>query len=248
MQNPAIDTHALRLYYLQQLGVTVYAERDAVTAAALSVAEEPVLPAVAVEPKATPASAPVVSSRRALLDDPDTAPARPMEKPQIKTRTVAANTAVSAQDESLALAPFQLLFFMPDPRLAVALQIPALAKPVLPEAETRLLQNILRWLCINNTATTALLNFRWPLPGLPAGDAESAGRNLLVFMQQAAAANPWQRLLLLGQGPAHCLDAALAGVALPYQHWATHSLAEMLAVPELKREVWHHLLSLQKQL
>ena len=249
MQNPAIDANALRLYCLQQLGVTVYADRDTGTAADMAVAEEPDLLAVEMVPAALPISPAVASARKSLLDVADMAPAHPGSKPAIKTHTVAASTAAPAQDESQALAPFQLLFFMPDPKLAVALQIPALAKPVLQETETRLLHNILRWLGINPASTeTALLNFRWPLPGLPAGDAQSAGRNLQVFLQQAAAQSPWQRLLLLGQGPALCLDATMAGAALPYQCWASHSLAEMLAVPELKREVWRQLLSLQQQL
>jgi hypothetical protein len=249
MQNPAIDTALLRLYYLQQLGVTVYVGRDTGTAADMAVAQESASFGVETETETVAAAPAVISARKSLLDAEDTASAQPSVKTAGKSRTAAATTAVPVQDESLVLAPFQLLFFMPDPRLAVALQIPALAKPVLPEAEGRLLQNILRWLGVNNAnAEAALLNFRWPLPGLPAGDAQSAGRNLLVFLQQAAAANPWQRLLLLGQGPALCLDAATGGAALPYQCWATHSLAEMLAVPELKREVWRHLLSLHKQL
>ncbi len=274
MQNQGIDPAALRLYYLQQLGVHVYVGREAIVTADAAFTNDAAFAAGAVvttdesphgnpheSPLAEAAQRPITPSvttapevavvatvaRKSLLNEVEDVAASAPASVAAKPAALASASAGGAMEESAAMAPFQLLFFMPEPRLAVALQIPALSKPVLQDAEARLLQNLLRWLGIKNSdSQTALLHFRWPLPSMPAGDAKAAGRNLQVFLEQAAATQPWQHLLLLGQGPAHCLDTA-AG-ELPFQCWATHSLAEMLAVPELKREVWRHLLSLHDQL
>ncbi len=260
MPNQTIDTAALRLYYLQQLGVSLYVPRElagneskeAATSAEPAVSDRqdfnamPAAPGPAVK---TVAAGP----KRLLLNDTEISATPPVSKADTKPAAVALTaivaTTASAHDETNAIAPFQLLFCMPEPRLALALQIPALAKPALQEAETRLLQNMLRWLGIRQEGVLAgMLHFKWPLPGMPVADAQTAGRNLQVFLQQAAAAQPLQHLLLLGQGPAQCLEAVTPGASLPYQCWATHSLAEMLAVPELKREVWRQLLPLHGRL
>ena len=253
MQNQGIDPAALRLYYLQQLGVNVYVSRDAAAMVETPTVEAVDMPVPQDLSAASTADMGTAVTRKSLLDEMEAQPAYSVSQASTKPASPAlsktATQASASSGESAAIVPFQLLFYMPEPRLAVALEIPAMSKPVMQEAQARLLQNLLRWLGIKSTGMeAALLHFRWPLPGMPAGDAKSAGRNLQVFLEQAAATQPWQRLLLLGQGPASCLGAASADAVLPFQTWATHSLAEMLAVPALKREVWRHLLSLHDQL
>lgn len=248
MQDQQIDNALLRQYYLQQLGVTVYVPRSASAEddAPLTVADAVALPEA--QPEITRQSNPDSASenRRHLSREFDE------EKVTVKTveRAAVTNTASLAQSQELPMpaTSFQLLFCRAEPNLALALQIPALARPVMQEAEAKLLQNILRWLGASLPQDTSYLNFRWPLPGLPAGDALLAGRSLAVFLQQAAAPHALQRLLLLGQGPAQCLELAGQERGLAFSYWASHSLSEMLAMPALKRDVWRQLQPLRAAL
>ncbi len=132
---------------------------------------------------------------------------------------------------------------MLDAELAVALQMPALVQNGLREQEQRLLQNLLRWLGYPLPAQQSWLQYRWPLPG--ASGREMATRTLTLFLQQAASTHVFRHLLVLGPAPAACLqDAAIT----EWQSWPTHGLTEMLALPQLKRDVWLQLQPLQRLL
>ena len=142
-------------------------------------------------------------------------------------------------------SPFQLLFAVVDERVALVVQIPAMGRTQLGEADTRLLGNLLRWLGLSLPAQS-WLQFRWPLPGMSGGTVTLAAKTLSVFLQQATGGRQVEHLLLLGQGMEQCVDALCS--AMSFRVWSTHGLAEMLAVPMLKREVWQRLLPLQELL
>ena len=264
----------MRLYYLQQLGITAYAPRVALAGAleveAIAVASEPdaesaglvdtaadASATAAVTPVAVRESAPVspVSASRPRLEL-DSESDKPRAAPKVAPPPAAVKAVVTAErntattDDGTAdtAAPFQLLFAVASPELALVLQIPALAAPTLREAEARLLQNLLRWLGQKSPDPSSFLPWRWPLPGLPAKAPAAAGRSLHVFLQQAAMEKPFSRLLMLGAMPAQCLQLHYQQQAAEWQCWTTHSLAELLALPELKRDTWRQLQSLHAQL
>lgn len=257
MQNQEINPALVRLYYLQQLGITAYAPRVAL-AGALAVEDE-VACIAAVEESAAPAvresapvvaamsaPAPVVARPRVTLDvDLQVEASKPVVKPAPAAERAAAKDTDPAVD---AVAPFQLLFTVASPELALVLQIPALASPALRDAEARLLQNLLRWLGHKMPEHNQFLAWRWPLPGSSAAGAVAAGRSLHVFLQQAAAERPFSRVLMLGAMPAQCLQQHYQHNASEWQCWTSHSLAELLALPELKRDTWLQLQSLHAQL
>ncbi|MES2605022.1 MAG: hypothetical protein V4603_08795 [Pseudomonadota bacterium] len=265
MQSQEINPELIRLYYLQQMGIAAYAPRVEL-AGALAVdaepwigsAAEPVVdPGVSTEPAAvreppveTPPPAQVSAPRPRLVVDDAPAETKPAARAPAKPAapsTATSDSAAGVQDAvTEAVAPFQLLFAVASSDLALVLQIPALATPALRDAEARLLQNLLRWL--GHKLPDSFLSYRWPLPGLPSATAEVAGRSLDVFLQQAAGDRPFTRLLLLGATPSQCLQQHYQHANANWQCWTSHSLAELLALPELKRDTWLQLQSLHAQL
>ncbi|HTQ99913.1 MAG TPA: hypothetical protein VMH83_07980 [Candidatus Acidoferrum sp.] len=243
MTIPAIDPAALRLYYLQQLGVAVYVPRlaaDAELPAAQQVEVES--PVAMTETPAETASVQATSAPRVSLRSSLEEPAQSPAKAAAVTKPVISDVDAAAVQ---TMAPFQLLFAVIDARVAVALQVPVLGKPALTETESKLLHNLLRWLGVP-PVSEPWLQYRWPLPGMPAGSVAAAGKGLTIFLQQALSNRPAQHLLVLGSGPVQCLQQGDG--ALTVQGWLTHGLSEMLAVPTLKREVWQQLLPLHAQL
>ncbi len=270
MTTPPINASQLRLYYLQQLGIAVYVPRDAsaVDDVAEEVVSQQVVPqtvpqtvpqqeyavmAEAVPPHdvAPQAAAPQIAATIAAEPRPAAARRLIIEDEQVEARVVPATpvrtattkTATADADDDTT-PPFQLLFTVLDAELAIALQIPALAANGLREPEQKLLQNLLRWLGYPLPDLKSLLQYRWPLPGLPANSTAMAARTLSVFLQQAASTRPFRHLLLLGPMPAQCLQDQPAA----WQLWPTHSLAELLALPQLKRDSWLQLQPLQHEL
>lgn len=265
-----VNASQLRLYYLQQLGIAAYVPRGASAAEAAvdakNAVEAMVAAAVVAEQQhdvqtaalhavdssidiadtadtsaATGAviSGPRPAPIRRMLLEPETSP-----PPAAPVRAAAAATTTAAEAEADTTPPFQLLLAVIDTELAVAIQIPAQATSGLREQEQKLLQNLLRWLGYPLPDMKALLQYRWPLPGLPANSAAMATRTLTVFLQQAASTRPFRHLLLLGPLPAQCLHDQPAAWTL----WPTHSVAELLTLPQLKRDSWLQLQPLQREL
>lgn len=264
----------LRLYYLQQLGITSWVPRVSLPGALAQEEElldtsEPYMPppedmqqvaavsellrdseppfAVHEEDEPfieTPVRKPVLESQPR---EPAPAPLVRKPVPETVARKPVQQPASAVPDDEVLVAPFQMLFAVVSPELAVALQIPSAMKLALRDSETRLLVNLLRWLGLAWPATTQLFPFQWPLPGLPATGAVKAGHGLQAFLHQAQMEQSFQRLLVLGKDPAQALLAAAGQPSLP-QVWHTHSLAELLALPALKYETWQTLLPLRAQL
>jgi hypothetical protein len=262
-----INAAQLRQYYLQQLGITAWVPRvgrrdedeaqqpqqheEVMTPAAMTAVPQPPAPpmqAVPVTPEVVQpaqqsevAAAVVAAVPRRRLFEADDAVVQPAAAVAAPATSTTATVAASAEDD--VVAPFQLLFAVLDAELAVALQLPALVQSGLREQEQRLLQNLLRWLGYPLPAQQSLLQYRWPLPG--ASGREMATRTLTLFLQQAASTRAFRHLLVLGPAPAACLqDAAIT----EWRSWPTHGLTEMLALPQLKRDVWLQLQPLQRLL
>src|SRR5690606_19068053 len=139
--------------------------------------------------------------------------------------------------------------------LAVVLQVPALGRAQLADRQRLLLANLLRWLGKGLPVEAAPRVFRWPLPGLTLTNTRrEAGASLLHFLEQACVEQPFRHLLLLGEAAAECLQAQQAqqltapAQARAWQLVATHSLDELLALPQLKRAAWQTLLPLHAAL
>ena len=257
-----INAEQLRQYYLQQLGITAWVPRVvgrddespqhedmmvAEMAVALQSPEPAVQPqreAAVMTPTAQQSDAAVptaVAAPRRRLFEADDAVVQPGPAVAAAAAVTPATHDAGADDD--VVAPFRLLFAVLDAELAVALQVPALAQAGLREQEQRLLQNLLRWLGYALPAQDALLQYRWPLPG--ASGRAMAARTLTLFLQQAASTHAFRHLLVLGPAPAACLQEANVGA---WQSWSTHGLTEMLALPQLKRDVWLQLQPLQRLL
>lgn len=234
-----INTSQLRLYYLQQLGIAAYVPRDVSPVG--DVDEVRTVETVeTVSAKVLPQQEAVPALIRRVQFEPDviTPPATPAPA------TVTTAAVVEVDTDTDITQPFQLLLAVIDTELAVAIQIPALATAGLREHEQKLLQNLLRWLGYPLPDMKSVLQYRWPLPGLPANSAAMATRTLSVFLQQAASTRPFRHLMLLGPIPAQCLQDQRA----EWHLWPTHSLAELLALPQLKRDTWLQLQPLQREL
>ena len=252
MRTDSIDSNALRLYYLQQMGISVYVPR--VTAepevnAEIAVAAETVLAPAQDTTPALPASTSQASqSRKNLLEGLDENPVPTAKEPMpIEETGIADEAATSASSEALLIPPFQLLFARLSAEVGVVVQIPAVGKAVLPAQDARLLLNILKWLRLD-MPEQAWLGFRWPLPGFKQGSADAATASLQAFLQQAVSEQPLQHLLVLGLAPADCLKRNASTTSVARQCWYTHGLAELSAVPALKREAWLQLQPLHKAL
>jgi hypothetical protein len=155
---------------------------------------------------------------------------------------VQAANSIPKTADSLA---FQLVLIQATKGLVVCNQIPVLARPGLDRREQLLLDNLLLWLGCSRQPEAVQRHFVWPLPGLGATEPGMAGKILQGFLEQAQQEAGFTRLLMLGSNSVDCLQAQLAAVTPQWQSWYTHSLAELLAQPALKRSTWQHLQTLQ---
>lgn len=255
--DPVPTAEAQRLLLLQAMGISSYYPRFRLPGALPSVAcgglpeveaqeiSTPAAPDSAtrqdtVAPVAAVVAAPAVLPearepvRRPAVPRP-AAGARPdAPKPESRSDGRQAGTGLS----------FQVLLLQADKGLAICNQLPSLARPALGRGEQQLLNNILTWLGCSLQPGVAQRHFSWPLPGLATADAALAGRSLQSFLAQARQETGFTRLLLLGSSSVDCLQPQLSGDELPWQTWSTHSLAELLALPALKRSAWQQLQTL----
>jgi hypothetical protein len=254
----APNAEVLRLQYLQMLGITSYYPRFRLPGAKVSAQCEWPFAEGAVAKLAnetTPvaeqaARVATAAAPRVAVEGPSRGPVR--EASRKEPAPVVAGGAGAATEAGDAVH-LQLLLMSVDAELAVLNQIPALARPQLQERQQLLLGNILRWLGKAADGMHAPRLFKWPLPGLTVTNTRSeAGASLSRFLEQAVIEQPFRHLLVLGEHAADCLAAyAATGQAHPTQPWrmlTTHSLDEMLAMPQLKRAVWQDLLPLHAAL
>lgn len=268
------SAEAQRLYYLKQLGVFSCYPRFILPGALPS--EACVLPdAAAIEPAiqpAIPSESHAVSQRfappaaeaavvnkaagilsRALeIDIRDSRtpgllsePPKPMARPERKSDSAQEQTAASAELQ------FQMLLLQADNGVVICNQIPMLARQGLSEKEQRLLHNILLWLGCTLQPQTVQRRFTWPLPGLGVGTRKLAGKSLNGFLEQAQQELKYSSLVLMGSSSLECLEEFRADQSSQnpaWQQYTTHSLSEVLALPELKRSVWQQLLPLHARL
>lgn len=253
---PAPNPEAQRLLLLQAMGIRSWYPRfqlpgalpsvacawlpdeplaDATTTQQAAVVTAPAMTAIpaAVEPqRPVPAASPVPE-----LTTPAVHPARATARRQDVTQS-------RLQAEPATTLTFQVVLLLADKGLAICNQLPALARPGLGRSEQLLLNNMLLWLGCSLQPGSVQRHFSWPLPGLANTDAELAGKGLHSFLAQAQQDSGFTRLLLLGSSSVECLQPHLAGGDLRWQTWCTHSLSEMLALPELKRSAWQQLQTL----
>jgi len=241
-----------RLYYLRLLGISSFYPRFILPGALPSTVYELCTPAVEETTQTTDKVArPEIQTPGPTVVLPKTeAPASPLpSKPRAYAPVPVANVA-----RELAEAPslqFQLVFLQTGSGLAVCNQIPAVAKNGMSDREYKLLGNILHWLGCPLRSGFAQRRFQWPLPGSTGVDSRQAGRSLQGFLEQAYKENSFTHLLMLGSSAAACLQEFRGTgeqTAQAWQQFSSHSLAEMLALPELKRETWQQLLPLHAML
>ena len=262
--HPAPNPEAQRLLLLQAMGIRSYYPRFQLPGALPSVAcawlpdEEPA-PAIAAAmvPELGAQAAPEVAARAVTEADAAPTVAEPPEARVSPERHVAPvgdmrSAKVSAQPsppqrqtaETASTLSFQVLLVLADQGLAICNQLPAVARPALGRSEQQLLNNMLLWLGCTLQPGASSRHFAWPLPGLAATDATLAGKGLQSFLAQAQQESGFTRLLLLGNSSVDCLQPQLDSAAQPWQTWCTHSLAELLALPALKRSAWQQLQTL----
>lgn len=276
MNSSTSNAEVLRLQYLQAMGIITYYPRLQLPGALPSQAcdwsfpekverTDPAVAAVA-EPMPEPRQSTATRPRESAADLAGTLrhaawqadeQGIPVEAPIKPTRPLGASRAESAPNKQEQVHPdealhFQLLLLHVDADLAVVLQIPALGRPQLQDHQRLLLGNLLRWLGKGALLEHTPRVFRWPLPGLTLTNTRrEAGASLLHFLEQACVEQPFRHLLLLGEAAAECLQAqheAAPAQPLAWQLTATHSLDELLALPQLKRAAWQTLLPLHAAL
>lgn len=210
------------------------------------------MPAAAVEPATTPAAAPRGPERVAEITRARSIDIEPGSRPDPERTSAPRSKGNSESSESSRrnAAPepaFQVLLIQADKGLAICNQLPLTARAALGRGELQLLQNLLAWLGCAVLPGAVQRHFAWPLPNVPAGDPQLAGRSLQSFLLQASQETGFTRLLLLGGSSVDCLQALPQG-NVPWRAWSTHSLSELLALPSLKREAWLALQSLHAEL
>lgn len=212
------------------------------SAAAVPAAPAVVPAAAAVEAAASAELAPAV---RLVVEPPPVPPAPPvsLHAAPAPPRPATADRARTAAAPATQLS-FQVVLITADKGLLVCNQIPLLARPGLSQGEQQLLDNLLLWLGCRRQNVAALRHFSWPLPGLSSAEPGLAARSLLGFLAQAQQEAGFSRLLMLGSSSVDCLQAEPAASTAPWQAWYSHSLAELLALPSLKRDTWQQLQTL----
>jgi hypothetical protein len=252
------NPEAQRLLLLQAMGIRSYYPRFRLPGALPSVACAWLGDEVPHRPVVTGSDARPVSALlpEALLNsdimppEPQVRPSTPAAAPvpispvqKVPTAPLR-RTAPQATAEPAAGLSFQVLLLQADKGLVICNQLPAVARPALGRGEQQLLNNMLLWLGCSLQPGAAQRHFSWPLPGLTTTDADLAGKGLLSFLAQAQQDSGFTHLLLLGNSSVECLQPHLNDGNVPWQTWCTHSLSELLALPELKRSAWQQLQTL----
>jgi hypothetical protein len=246
------NAEAQRLYYLRLLGISSFYPRFILPGALPSTVYELQAPAVKeTKQKTHQVVRPEIQTPGPTMELPKTeAPARPLpSRPKAQTPVPVAKAA-REQAEGPSLQ-FQLVLLQTDAGLAVCNQIPAIAKAGMSDRELKLLGNILHWLGCPLRSGFTQRRFLWPMPGSVGADRQQAGRSLQAFLEQAHKEQAFTCLLMLGSSGTECLQefgGAGETTAADWQQFSSHSLAEMLALPELKREAWQQLLPLHAML
>jgi hypothetical protein len=257
----------LRHYYLQQLGIVAYVPRQHLGESVDATDEEATkeMAVASVEPQVehvppfaelvVPSSSPPVIATKCepqLAGFLDAAERPVVEANSVQPRDAAKNVVRDSNsqliaDEASESVAFQLLFAITVREVAVVLQIPKQSASSLTPSEQKLLHNVLQWLGLSFPAAESYRAYQWPLPGLNITTAEAAKRGLQMFLAQAASESSFQHLLVLG---ALLVDGQsdVASGSASWRCWCAPSLAEMLALPSLKRDAWQCLLPLQQQL
>lgn len=260
-----------RQAYLEAMGIQVYYPRQPLANALASpdyVWPEPAEPQAGTSPaeasdlasktrSARPASA------RLVVDLDESRRERRRESP---ADSAAADTAAATQEaleqEDAKAAPalqFRLAFYRPGPDLAVLSELPLQARADSAEAR-ELLGNILLALSVETRDSDWQAEiFNWPLsPDMPAREAteEHARQALGGFITQRRQQGGFSNLLLFSSRLAPLMPGAakeqtsgdFPARKLNCQVCCVDSLQAMLALPELKREVWQQLQPLRQRL
>ena len=247
------SAEAQRLFYLQALGISTYYPRFILPGAlpsqacAWPEADKAIPPALPVTPNITeskPVTA-VTQLKTARISKP-VQQARVSVAQQSRNPVVAPSKAVEVDDQ----LQFQMVLLLAANNVAICNQIPALAKGQLSNKEQQLLHNMLQWLGCPLQNKVGARFFNWPLPGI-AGSRLVAGNSLHSFLQQARQEMGFSHLLLMGSSSLECLEeyrAANLSAKVDWEQYSTHALAEMLALPSLKKSVFQHLLPLHARL
>jgi len=253
----APNPEAQRLQLLQAMGIRSYYPRFQLPGALPSVAcawlpDDAVPDAAMMPPSASVAAAPMAAKeaqREAPRETLQPEPQAPVTRSvPVKTRPPEPARGREPAAEPGATLSFQVLLVQADKGLAICNQLPAVAGPVLGRGEQQLLNNMLLWLGCSLQPGNVQRHFSWPLPGLVVTDAQQAGMGLQSFLAQAQQDSGFTRLLLLGNSSVECLQPRLQGDDLPWRTWCSYSLAELLALPALKRSAWQQLQTLHAEL
>lgn len=262
IENPVISSEfpnaeTQRLFYLQALGISTYYPRFILPGAPLSQAcewpeaerSEPVVSVTTGKSPEAPASAAATQLKTAPISKP-AEQARVSVTQQIHQPAAESSKAVEAGDQLQFQMVLLLAGNLAGNNVAICNQIPALAKGQLSNKEQQLLHNMLQWLGCPLQNNMGARFFSWPLPGI-AGSRLLAGNSLLSFLQQARQEMAFSHLLLMGSSSLECLEeyrTANNSAKVDWEQYSTHSLAEMLALPSLKKSVFQLLLPLHARL
>lgn len=230
-----------RDWYLSALGVVRYIPR----AAAVEGAEESAAETLGCDhSEAQAAAAPKVSSVNPIAFRHDeSAPQTTMGQHQqpVAVATIPSPSLIASANDEESIH-FRLGFWQPSPQLVVLSTMPPGIRP--DAGQQQMLANLLKAIqqLPGNLAFAELID--WPLsPGT--SSALSGARELLdAFLDVKAKLQPFTFALLMGSTTARLVaeDAANVGDRLPLRCQAqgivTHSLHDMSANPDLKRETW----------
>ena len=154
---------------------------------------------------------------------------------------------------------FTLRYYRINEKLAVLDEMPGQASRELSERSTSLLQAILRALGqAENTTNLKVEEFSWPMrSGYPLKDTPQAeaAKAISGFLQMRKETDGFGNLLVFaGQLEEVLLQFEGSNNARDFESsrgyfiTVTHSLASMLAVPTLKRDVWEQLQAIRKRI
>jgi hypothetical protein len=218
-----------------------------------AVASDPVSKTKAVRP----------ASARVVVDLDESRRERRRESPADGAAAdTAADTQRTPEQENAKAEPalqFRLAFYRPGPDLAVLSELPLQARSDSAEAR-ELLGNILLALSVETRGSDWQAEmFNWPLsPDMPAREAteEHARQALGGFITQRRQQGGFSNLLLFSSRLAPLMPGAARDQGggdfparkLNCQVCCVESLQAMLALPELKREVWQQLQPLRQRL
>jgi hypothetical protein len=259
-----------RQAYLEAMGIQVYYPRQPLANALASpdyVWPEPAEPQAGTHPaagsdSAGKAKAARPASARVVVDLDESRRERRRESPADSAAATQQAQEQAQEQEAANAEPalqFRLAFYRPGPDLAVLSELPMQARADSAEAR-ELLGNILLALSVESRDSDWQAEmFNWPLsPDMPAREAteEHARQALGGFITQRRQQGGFSNLLLFSSRLAPLMPGAARDQGtgdfparkLNCQVCCVESLQAMLALPELKREVWQQLQPLRQRL